>query len=124
MLYQTTTQPLLCFYLLLLGFASGLVFDVSNYIVFLCKNNRVTKIVFDFLATITVCAVLFGFVFLFDYGQMRVYHLLIFFTFLILQRITLGKLIAKFIQVCYNNLTKFFKFVGDKLCKRKNKTNN
>jgi len=124
MLYQTTTQPLLCLYLLLLGFASGLVFDVSNYVVFLCKNNRVTKIVFDFLATIIVCAVLFGFVFLFDYGQMRVYHFLIFFTFLILQRITLGKLIAKFIQVCYNYLTKFFKFVGDKLCKKKNKTNN
>ena len=124
MLYQTTTQPLLCLYLLLLGFASGLIFDVSNYIIFLCKNNKVTKIIFDFLATTIICTILFGFIFLYDYGQMRVYHFLIFFAFLILQRITLGKLIAKFIQVCYNCFTKLFKFVGDKLCKRKNKTSN
>lgn len=124
MLYQTLNQPLICLFLLLLGFASGLIFDVSNYIVFLCKNNNITKIIFDFFATVAVSTIFFLAVYFLDYGQIRLFHFVVFFGFLILQRITLGKLIAKFIQVCYNCFVKFFKFVGEKLCKPKNKTPN
>lgn len=124
MLYESLSQPLICVCVLVIGFASGFVFDISNYIIFLCKNNKITKIVFDFAATICVFAIFFVTIFKLDYGNIRFYHVLIFFVFLVLQRITLGKLIAKFIQVCYNHFIKFFKFIGEQLCQKKNKTNN
>lgn len=122
MLYETLNQPIICLLLILIGFLSGFVYDISNYIVFLCKNNSVVKIIFDFLATICIFSIFYVSILNLDYGRLRLYHFLIFFIFLILERISLGKLIAKLIDICYNLLTKMFNKIGGLNIWQKKKT--
>lgn len=124
MLYETLNQPIICLFLILIGFVSGFVYDVSNYIVFLCKNNKIVKIIFDFLSTIIVSIIFYVSIVQFDYGDFRLYHFVLFFAFLLLERISLGKLIAKLIQICYNFITKTFALLRRILWKKKEKTTN
>ena len=60
MLYETLNQPLICLILLLVGFLSGFIYDISNFILFLCKNNFVIKIILDFISTILCFAFIFN----------------------------------------------------------------
>lgn len=111
MLYETLNQPIICIILIMVGFLSGFIYDLSNYIIFLCNNNKVIKHFFDFLATILAFLIFYFTILKIDFGNVRFYHVIIFLIFLILQRITLGKLIAKTIQICYNYIVKLFKLL-------------
>lgn len=118
MLFETLSHPQIFWYLALIGFLSGLFFDFSAYIVFLCKKNKVVKIVFDFFSTVAVFFIFYIAVSKIDYGSIRFYHLLAFLSFFTIQRITLGKIIAKLFDWCYN----IFIRALQKISKRKSHT--
>lgn len=101
MLFETLLQPQIFLFLALWGFVCGFLYDISAYIIFLCKNNKIVRIVFDFICTMCVFLIFYYCVLRIDYGDLRFYHGLTFGLFLILQRITLGKLIAKVFDRCY-----------------------
>lgn len=124
MLYETSTQPLIFLILLLTGFATGFLYDLRLSIVFLSKNNKIVKIILDFLTSLGTCFILFLLVLKFDFGELRLFHFLVFYISLGLQRITLGKMIAKLSLWCYNLTRKFCEKnqIRTKKCK-KEKTN-
>lgn len=124
MLFETLFQPKIFFFLMLIGFASGFVFDVCGYFVFLCKNNKIVKIIFDFFGATIIFAIFYASVLMLDYGDFRLYHFLTFATFLLLQRYTLGKLIAKLLDTCYNAFVKIFEKLSKGLQKIKWKKTN
>ena len=124
MLFETLFQPKIFFYLMLVGFASGFVFDVCLYIVFLFKNNKIALMVMDFVACIIIFTIFYLAVLVLDYGAFRAYHLVTFLCFLVLERYTLGKLIAKLLDKCYNAFIKVFEKIARGLQKIKWKKTN
>ncbi len=106
MLFETLSQPQIFWFLALIGFLSGFIFDISGYIVFLCKKNKIVKIILDFLASLTTFFVFYLAVSKIDFGAVRAYHLLAFLSSFSTQRISLGNIIAKLFDWCYNLFTK------------------
>lgn len=106
MLFETLSQPKIFAILALTGFLAGFVFDISNYIVWLCKKNKIVQIITDFLATVACCIIFFVVVLQIDYGNVRLYQIISYLTTFLTQRFTLGKLIAKFFDWCYNHFTR------------------
>ena len=119
MLYETLNQPHILFILILAGFLSGIIFDVVNFIKFLCGNKKVVAIILDFLGTSLSLAILFFVNLNVNYGLIRLYPAIIFLLSFSIERFTLGKIVAKFYLSCYNTFIKFI----DKLKKKKNETN-
>ena len=114
-LFETLNQPTILLYLIVGGFLCGLLFDLTNFICFLCNNNKIVKNIFQFFATTLSAIILLLINTKQNFGQLRLYVFVFFILFLILERITLGKLIAKSMNVCYT----FFRKVINKLLKVK-----
>lgn len=110
-LFETLNQPYILVWLIFSGFLCGLFFDFSQTITFLCNNNKVVKIVFDAFATLSSFFVLFFVNLNLNYGQFRVYVVFVFLLFLFLERISVGKLIAKTNSWCYNLFKKFTNYI-------------
>ena len=91
------------------GFLSGLLFDICYLVTFLCNNNKIVKNIFECVTTLCSFVVLFLINLYTNYGQFRVYIFIVFFLSLLLQRVTLGKIIAKTKNACYNAFTKLVK---------------
>ena len=101
-LFETANQPLVLFCCILSGFLSGLIFDLGGLLCFLCKKNKIVQIICDLFSTLLCFFVAFCICYKLNFGQFRLYIPLIFFTFVYLERITLGKLVAKAYLKCYN----------------------
>lgn len=106
MLGETLSQPLIFLMLILFGFSSGIIFDICNFIWKMSKNNKILKHFLDFFGTIIVFLIFFICIFNFNFGELRFYEFLVFFTFFSLERFTIGKLVEKFIELCYNGFVK------------------
>lgn len=122
-LYETLNQPIILLYLIILGFLSGLFFDFAYIISFLCNKNKLITNILLFFSTLLSFFTLFMLNLKINYGQFRVFIFIVFFLFLFLERISLGKVIAKTQIWCYTTFTKVvnkIKNIG-KNGKRKNK---
>ena len=117
MLYETLNQPLLLLIFLTAGVVGGFIFDAGNYIKFLFSNKKAPYVVIDFIETSMCLGLLFFVNLKYNYGQVRLFPALIFFIFFSLERITIGKMLAKIYISCYNLLRKAIK----KNTQRKNK---
>lgn len=106
MLGETLSQPLIFLMLILFGFSGGIIFDICNFIWKMSKNNKILKHFLDFFGTIIVFLIFFICIFNFNFGELRFYEFLVFFTFFSLERFTIGKLVEKFIELCYNGFVK------------------
>ena len=120
MLYETLNHPSLLLLFIGTGIAGGSVFDVGNYVKFLLSYKNISNIIIDFLET-SLCLFMLFFVNLkYNYGQLRLFPLLIFLIVFSLERITIGKMLAKFYTTCYNLIRKAIK----RLHRGKNNENN
>ncbi len=106
MLGETLSQPFIFLMLILFGFGSGIIFDISNFIWKLSKCNKVLKHFLDFFATIFVFIIFFVCILNFNYGELRFYEFLVFFAFFAIERFSIGKLVEKIISLCYNQFIK------------------
>lgn len=122
MLFETLSQPKLLVILFLIGFLSGFVFDIINFIKFACNNNKITNIIFDFIGTLIDFAILFLTNLEINYGELRFFAISIFFIGFSLQRFTLGKILAKFFLWCYNVFIKFIRMLKGKFGKQSEKS--
>lgn len=120
MLYETLSQPTLSIIFLFLGLVGGLIFDIGNFIKFLLANKKISSILIDFFQTLTCLSMLFLVNLKINYGEIRFFPYLLFLISFTLERITIGKLIAKIYLRCYNLLTKLKYELWSKLKNGKN----
>lgn len=102
MLYETLSQPLILLQILGVGFLSGVVFDLNTFFYILCDKNKIARFILDILSTLAVFVVFFLLILNIAYGEIRVYQIAVFVIALAVERLTIGKLVAKAIFVCYN----------------------
>lgn len=106
MLYQTLQQPKLLVVFLITGFVCGSLFDVGNFIKFLCLNKKIAIIILDLIQTAIVLFIIFIVNLQFNYGEIRIFPLLIFLFAFVIEKITLSKMFVKFYKACYNRFIK------------------
>lgn len=104
LLYETLSQPIIFLIFFLVGLASGLIFDLRNYLSFLCAKNKVVNIFLDVIFTVIVCGIFLFSNLIFNYGSLRVYAILSFSLGFVVQRFTIGLFVVKMCSWCYNNL--------------------
>lgn len=94
---------------LVLGIIGGAIFDIGNYVKFLCSFKKMPFIVIDIIET-SLCLLLIFFANLkYNYGQIRLFPALTFMISFIIERLTIGKMLAKIYITCYNWFTKIKK---------------
>ena len=101
-LYETLAQPSILLWVVTAGFMSGFIFDIANALWRASKSNKIIRFVLDFTATIVSAGVLFFVILKTAYGDWRLWQILFFTASLLLQRATIGKLLAKKLFMCYN----------------------
>ncbi len=111
LLYETLSQPLIFLIVLAIGFGCGFLFDARNLVCFLCNKNKVVGILLDVLIGLSLGAVLLLSVLAFNYGELRLYLILSFLFGIFLQRISVGRMIAKLSKRWYT----FFKGIVSRL---------
>jgi len=119
MLFETLYQPLIILQIIGTGFLCGLIFDVSNGFYCLCNKNKFLRIIFDIINVLMIFAVFFFLVLDISFGEIRAYQIIIFVLSVFLERISLGKLIAKFSKICYIKLKNVANKWQDKISKIK-----
>ena len=86
MLYPTLNQPLTILAIFLVGLASGVIVDIGRLLASLIGGQKYSRHFFDFLAVIISCALLLLTNLKVNYGQFRLYVILIFLLSLALER--------------------------------------
>lgn len=124
MLYETLSQPLLLIIFIICGIISGFIFDIGNFIKFLCSSKKFPCFVIDIIETFFSLTILFLSNLKFNYGLIRIFPLIIFILAFTIERLTIGKLVAKIYLSCYNFIIKLNKRIWSKFKNGKtNKTN-
>ncbi len=123
LLYETLSQPIIALIIFLIGFGSGFIADISNYLYFLFNNNKYFRIIIDIITSIICFVIFFISIINLNYGEFRLYLLMLFIIGFLLQRFTIGKIIAKISNWCYNKFKKiisFFNYGKNKQTKEEN----
>lgn len=118
MLYETLSQPLIALILIVSGFFSAIFFDIANVLLFNIKSKKIYKIFKNILdcCCVLLCGSVFYIVVLFwAYGDVRIWQIILFGLAVYLERISIGKLIAKIIVVCYSNIIRLIKYLKNKI---------
>lgn len=123
MLFQTLNHLSLFFIFLLTGFVSGFIFDIGNFIKFLFANKKIPSIILDFIQTSLSIILLFFVNLKYNFGLFRVFPIIIFCFSFFIERISLGKILAKGRILCYNFIEKLNNKLWSKIKKWKNKQN-
>lgn len=111
LLYETLSQPLIFLIVLAIGFGCGFLFDGRNFVCFLCNKNKVVGIILDVLVGLGLGAILLFSALEFNYGELRLYLIFSFLFGIFLQRITIGRIIAKLSKRWYT----FFKGIVSRI---------
>ncbi len=104
MLYPTVNQPIVIIAMFFTGLACGLIFEIFRFLTFLSGNDKISKNFFDFLAVIFLFALFFIVNLAVNYGQFRVYVILIFLIGFAVEEIILKILWTKIIEKCYTRI--------------------
>lgn len=114
MLYETLSQPLILLYVIVVGFLSGVVFDIATFLLTIFKQNKFLRHLLDFICTSVVCGIFFLLIFNLNYGEIRLWQVVCFVVSVVIERLSIGKLVAKGLLVCYTFFIKKLKKVKAK----------
>lgn len=106
MLYDSLGQGVLIIVFLLSGFVSGFLFDAKHLFSKKLRTKHTFVCVFDFIATLLSCFVLFVTNLFSHYGIIRLFPILLFVSGIVLQRIISQKVFAFFFSKCYNHFVR------------------
>lgn len=104
MLYPTANQSLLLLVVALIGFGCGFVYNLATLCTYLCAKKVFAKQLFFFFATIFSFFIYFLTNLHLNYGLFRIFPIIEFLTFLILEIFTLGKLWTKWLDAWYDKV--------------------
>lgn len=102
MLYPTANQPLIIVVMLLTGFLCGIMFDSFRCLTYLSGGDKWSKHFFDFLATILSFVLLFFANLWTNYGQFRLFVVILFLLGFAIERIISKFLWTKLVIRWYN----------------------
>ena len=122
MLFSTQFQFSTFLAIFFILFASSFLYDISALIYELTAKNNVVKNIFNFLATSIILFIFYLVVVSKNFGEMRWFCFLAAFLAIVIQRLTFGKLIAKFYGLWYNAFEKLKQRINKKLKSRHGKT--
>ena len=105
MLYETLSQPTILYIFLLAGIASGFVIGAGKVINLIFGDNFVVRYLIDILCVAFCFCLFFYFNVKYNFGQMRLYVMLIFGVGIIAQRYSVGFFVAKILKKVYNNIS-------------------
>jgi hypothetical protein len=114
MLYPTLNQPLIFLLTILVGLASGVIFDICKILCLLSGGDKYSRHIFDFLAVAVSFALLFICNLKFNLGQFRLYVVVAFLISFSVQRIFSKFLWTKVKEKCYNIFAKLKKGKNEK----------
>ncbi|MGN1162396.1 MAG: spore cortex biosynthesis protein YabQ [Christensenellales bacterium] len=114
MLYSVQFQFSTFLIIFFVVFASSFLYDVSALIYQLTAKNNVVKNIFNFLATSVILIIFYLVVLSKNYGEMRWFCFLAAFLAIVIQRITFGKIIAKFYDLWYNAFEKIKQRINER----------
>lgn len=109
MLYPTLNQPLVVLVIFIVAVASGVILDLARILSNFVGGQKFSRHFFDFLA------VIFSFFLLemanlkVNYGQFRIYVIVVFLVGLFLERILSKFLWTKLLSKCYTKIENFIK---------------
>lgn len=99
MLYPTINQPIVMLVMFFVGFASGFLFDFAFLLKKSLKDLKATNIFFDFLACIFSFVIFFVTNLYINYGQFRIYVVVIFIIACLLQRVLSNQIMQIFKKI-------------------------
>ena len=106
MLYPTLNQPIILLALAAGGIFAGLIFDASKILATLSGNDKFSRHFFDFVATILSFLILFYLNLSLNYGQFRIYVLIVFLLSFALERLISKFLWTKLLSKWYSSITR------------------
>lgn len=109
MLYPTLNQPFVVFVLIISGALSALTIEILSILSFLSGKDKFTKNLFDFFKSIIFFAIVFFTNLIYNFGQFRIYVILVYFASFVLFQFLLKLLWTKCIKKCYNNFIERWK---------------
>ena len=119
-LYETLSQPQTAFFMCLIGFVCGFLFDILNFFGQFFKKKKAYQNISSFAGTFLSFVIFQKSNLLLNYGDFRFFPLFFFFASLLLERFTLGKLIDFLLNKCYNFFVTHLR-IKQRICKRKKK---
>lgn len=106
-------------FMMYMGVCMGVLYDILKYMrLVTLKNNFITVVCDIIFATIFVAVFLVGIQFC-NYGQIRLFLILTYIVGFVIEKITIGDLVAKFIKYVYNLGIKISKNLAKRLKKEK-----
>ena len=129
MLYEALSQPLIFLYMMLGGYASGLLFDAKNILLaFFKKNNKkrifleIFKQILMFFATFLAFLIFFFTNLRCNFGQIRVFEIFVFLLSLSIERFFVINFVANPCLKCYNKIRASYERKREKIGRKKRPT--
>ena len=104
MLYQSLSQPLIIVMTAVAGLLGGATFDLARIFTLFFGARKITKHCFDFIATVVCAGLLFLTNLHFNYGQFRLFVLLIFLICFAFERFFSSFLWTKLLKKWYSSI--------------------
>lgn len=121
MLFSTSGQFSIFIYILFCSFCCGFLFDISALLTIFCNKNKIAKNIFNFVSMSLTLFIFYRLNIVINYGEIRWFCILALLLGLVVQRITIGKIIAKFYNWWYIIFEKFKTKINKSLTKIKGK---
>jgi hypothetical protein len=102
MLYETLRQSVITLGMLYFGILGGVLFELKDIVQMPFKTNKFLKIIIDALSCFLLSLVFLFAVNFTNYGEIRLYIIFSFLLGFLLERISIGILVAKGAKFLYN----------------------
>lgn len=108
MLFETLIQGKLLFCFIYFGILCGILLSIKNLLDKTFKNKKLVIILTDLFFVLLSTLIFVYAKIKYNYGEFRIYQVLGFALGIVLQQISLNKLVEKVLIVCYNFTIKIF----------------
>lgn len=108
MLYETLLQGKIFLCAIYFGLVCGIFFTIKKRLDNLFKKNKFVVLINDILIFVVATALFLICINLFNYGEFRLYELVGFACGIVLEQISLNKIVEKILQILYNLFNKLF----------------
>ncbi len=119
-LYETLSQPKTALLMCMIGFVCGFLFDFLGFCEHFFKKKKFYQNLSVFIGVFLSFVIFDKSNLLLNYGNFRFFPFFCFFSSLLIERFTLGKLIDFLFNKCYNFFVTHLK-AKQRICKRKRK---
>jgi len=122
MIFNSNILPMSALFMLYIGLVMGIMYEIILFVTKLTKHNKFVICVLDIIFALALCsAFIFGVQYC-NYGKFRLFLLVTYIFAFVIERTTLGDLVAKFINLIYNLVIKLINKGVDKLHNDRKKT--